>query len=106
MPVSAPETTGVGDLAVGMAAPFVAVLVARQAAGAHRAAYALTFAGLADFVVAVGTGVLTREESWLLLPGEAGSDLMNQLPLSLIPTFLVPLFLIAHIVAFIKLKQH
>jgi hypothetical protein len=106
LPAAFALPAGVGDLAVGMAAPFVAVLVARQAAGAHRAAYALTFAGLADFVVAVGTGVLTREASWLLLPGEAGSDLMNQLPLSLIPTFLVPLFLIAHIVAFIKLKQH
>lgn len=96
---------GLGDLAVGMAAPFVAIQIARRAAGAAQAAYALTFAGIADFVVAVGIGASSREGSWLLLPGEAGSGLMNQLPLSLIPTFLVPLFLIAHIIALIKLRR-
>jgi hypothetical protein len=96
---------GLGDLAVGMAAPFVAVQIARRAAGATQAAYALTFAGIADFVVAVGIGMSTREGSWLLLPGEVGSGLMNKPPLSLIPTFLVPLFLIAHIIALIKLRR-
>lgn len=96
---------GLGDLAVGMAAPFVAVQIARRTAGAIQAAYALTFAGIADFVVAVGIGASAREGSWLLLPGEIGSGLMNQLPLSLIPTFLVPLFLIAHIIALMKLRR-
>jgi hypothetical protein len=105
LPAAFALPAGLGDLAVGMAAPFVAVLLARQAPGARRAAYALTFAGLADFVVAVGTGLSTRGASWLLLPGEVGSGLMTQLPLSLIPTFLVPLFLIAHMIALIKLRR-
>ena len=50
---------GIGDVLVGIAAPFVAIAIARNTIGWRQQALWLNFAGLLDFALAVGTGVLT-----------------------------------------------
>ena len=96
---------GFGDIAVGVAAPFVALAVMRKSPAWKVSSYGLIAAGLFDFAIAVGTGVLTDESGYLLTAGAPTSELVNILPLSLIPTFLVPCFIILHLIAFLKLRQ-
>jgi hypothetical protein len=98
---------GLGDLAVGLAAPFLALRIARDAAGWQRQTYWFNVLGLLDFVVAVGTGVLTSDTSLGIfadhtLPARAN---LAAFPLSLVPTFLVPLYIILHTIALLQLAH-
>jgi hypothetical protein len=96
---------GLGDLLVGLAAPFAAASMIRNTAGWHRRVLFLNLAGLLDFVGAVGTGLLTSGSPLGLLAGSATSDIMNVLPLSLIPTFAVPFFVILHFISLLQLRR-
>ncbi|GAB4527100.1 MAG: hypothetical protein Kow00133_15950 [Amphiplicatus sp.] len=96
---------GFGDIAVGVAAPFVALAVWRRSPGWKRASYALIVAGLFDFVAAFVTGALAREGGALHQPGAVHTGLMAELPLTLIPGYAVPIFAILHLIAFFKLRR-
>jgi hypothetical protein len=91
---------GLGDIAVGMTAPFVAVFVIGGGRWARRTFYGWTFFGIADLLTAVTLGVLHSDSPIGLLAG-AGPDteMMGMLPMSLIPTFGVPLTLALHAIS-------
>jgi hypothetical protein len=83
---------GWGDIAIGATAPFVAL---RLAAPGHRRSFiAWQFLGIADLVTAVVLGPLAS----VLNPHGIAAGAMTVLPMSLIPIFAVPLFLILHII--------
>jgi len=96
---------GTGDLAVGLAAPFVLLGMLRRSPTWHRQALWLNVAGLADFVGAIGTGALSSNSSIGLVAYDAGRVSLGSLPLSLIPTFAVPLWTIFHIVSLLQLAR-
>ena len=58
--------------------------------------------GSLDLVLAVSLGVLASATPVGLLAGDVSTRLMGQFPLSLIPTFFVPLLLIFHLIAMIR----
>jgi hypothetical protein len=105
LPAAFAWPAGIGDVLVGIAAPFVAIAMARNAAGWRQQALWLNIAGLLDFALAVGTGVLTGPTPVGLLAGETTSAIMNELPLSLIPTFGVPLWIIVHMISLLQLRR-
>jgi hypothetical protein len=83
---------GYGDMFIGVTAFFAAWRLANPD---HRNAFIVwQLLGIADLVVAVGTGTTAG----LLDPHGVSMAAMTVLPLSLIPTFLVPLFLIFHVI--------
>src|SRR5215472_14599015 len=83
---------GLGDIAIGAAAPFVARRLAR---GNSRAgAVWFNALGLADLVVAVSTATLAR-----ILLVTPSTDPLRLLPLALIPTTAVPLAITLHVVS-------
>lgn len=83
---------GYGDMAIGATATLVAWKLANPN---HRGSFILWQAlGIADLVNAVALGTTAR----LLSPEGASMAAMTVLPLSLIPTFLVPLFFIFHVI--------
>ncbi|MDH3195708.1 MAG: hypothetical protein OEL78_05285 [Hyphomicrobiales bacterium] len=99
---------GLGDVAVGLIAPFAAIAVALQAPGWRRAANAVIVAGLADFAdfaVAIATGIGSIDGNFLNFAGAPSNAIINALPLVLIPSFLVPVFAILHTMAIIKLRS-
>jgi hypothetical protein len=96
---------GLGDFAVGIAAPFVLQAQIAQREGWERRVYWLNIAGLADFVGAVGTSVLSSNSVLGLFASGAPSASMGLLPLSIIPTFAVPLWIIFHMISLIQLRQ-
>jgi hypothetical protein len=75
----------------------VAALVAQEAAGARRAAYAWCLFGIADLVVAVTMGAMTSPGlPHTLLALQAPNLLITSYPLVMVPTFAVPLALMLH----------
>jgi hypothetical protein len=96
---------GAGDLAVGLAAPFVVLAMLREAPTWRRQVAWLNIAGLVDFVGAVGTGVLTSDTSLGLAAGGATGASLGLLPLSLVPAFAVPLWIVFHAISLLQLHR-
>lgn len=91
---------GLGDIAVGIAAPFVARDLARGTG--HRAAVRFNILGIADLVVALTLGSLTAFQIIAVTPT---AQAIAELPLALIPTAAVPLLLALHITSLRKLSR-
>jgi len=82
---------GLGDIAVGATAYLAA---ARLVPHRRRAFIAWQLLGILDLVVAVSMGAV----STLIDPHGISTAPMTELPLSLIPGFAVPLFVILHVI--------
>lgn len=96
---------GLGDMAVGFAAPWmILALVRRPDFAASTAFRRWNLLGIVDLVVAVGIGTLSATLS-TGSPGEISTAPMATLPLLLIPAFLVPLFLMLHTSALMQSRQ-
>jgi hypothetical protein len=96
---------GLGDMIVGVAAVFVLYAMMVGTPTWRRRVLWLNVAGLIDFVGAVGTGVLTSNSTLGVFAPAAPRIDMGALPLSLIPTFAVPLWIIVHLISLLQLKQ-
>ena len=95
---------GLGDVAVGVAAPFVAWQLRRNRAFLISARLRwFTYLGLTDFAIAVGTGLAARNQIPGLVEGVTSSA-MGQMPLVLIPTLAVPAFIILHIIVLMQIR--
>jgi hypothetical protein len=97
------EPAGWGDVAIGLAAPLVALALARGASNARGAGITWNILGLLDLFVAVGmgTGMLTLLTG-ARLPAAAA---MGVYPLILVPTFGVPVAVLLHLVALRRLRH-
>jgi hypothetical protein len=96
---------GIGDVAIGLAAPFVAAAVIRRRPHHLALARIWNVLGVADLVIAVSSGVLHGRSPIGLLAGSVTTDVVARYPLSLIPTFLVPLALMLHLATFRRLAS-
>jgi len=96
---------GLGDMAVGFAAPWMILgLVRRPGFAASPAFIRWNVLGILDLVVAVSLGALSATLS-TGIPGEISTAPMATLPLLLIPAFLVPLFLMLHTAALMQSRR-
>jgi hypothetical protein len=96
---------GLGDFAVGIAAPFVLQAQIARREGWERRVHWLNIAGLVDFAVAIATGVLSSNSALGFFAGDVPRASMGLLPLSLIPSFAVPLWIIFHMISLIQLRR-
>jgi hypothetical protein len=88
---------GLGDFAIGVTAPLVAFYLAQ---GRRKNSFILwNILGVFDLVNAVTLGVLASPMPAGILRPAVSTEAMTVLPLSLIPTFAVPLLLILHIIS-------
>lgn len=78
LPAGFAVPAAVGDFATGLAAPFVAALLARRRAGAVAWAVAWNVFGIVDLVVAPAAAIAT------------GAQVLTLYPLALVPLFLGP----------------
>jgi hypothetical protein len=96
---------GIGDVLVGIAAPFVAIALARR--GADRARPLVTAwcaMGIADLVVAVSCGFLSAPSSFQQLALSQPNAAITSYPLVLIPAFAVPLSIVLHVCVLARLR--
>lgn len=90
---------GWGDIAIGATAPLVAIKLANPE---HRKSFIVwQILGIFDLVLAVTLGTTAR----LIAPHGVATTAMSALPLSLIPTFAVPLLLCIHVICIAQAKQ-
>jgi hypothetical protein len=96
---------GLGDMAIGVTAPWIVLALVRQ----PRFAASGTFIrwnvlGILDLLIAVSIGAVSASLT-TGAPGEISTAPMATLPLLLIPGFLVPLFLMLHTAALMQSRQ-
>ena len=96
---------GLGDMAIGVTAPWILLALIRKPGFAASAAFVRwNVLGILDLVVALSIGTLTG----ILASGapqEITTAPMQSLPLLVIPAFLVPLFLMLHTAALMQSRQ-
>ena len=90
---------GLGDIAIGATAPLVAIKLGNFN---HRRGFIFwQILGISDLVMAVTLGTIAR----LISPDGVGTGVMTVLPLSLIPTFAVPLLIMLHVICIAQARQ-
>jgi hypothetical protein len=95
---------GLGDMFVGITAPFVALALVRNKLSAGRLILWQAL-GIVDLVVAVTMGVLCSPSPIGILAHGITTRAMGQLPMSLIPTFAVPLLVILEIICIAQVRE-
>jgi hypothetical protein len=95
---------GLGDMAIGIVAPWWIVALSKNPDAAGSSGFRLWNAlGILDFVIAFTTAtvcamIITTDVPPTIAP-------MGQLPLVLVPAFMVPLFAMLHIIALMQSKR-
>jgi hypothetical protein len=96
---------GIGDMAVGLTAPWIMLaLIRRPQFAASKLFLFWNLFGMLDLVTAVGSGGLSA----LLAhgtPGEITTAPMARLPLALIPAYFVPMLFMLHLTALLQRKR-
>jgi hypothetical protein len=99
---------GLGDMAVGVTAPWMLRRLASDPAFAISRRYVLwNIFGIVDFAVALSIGALASGflPAMTHLTGGVTSSPMGRLPLILIPAFMVPCFVMLHMTALFQARQ-
>ncbi len=97
---------GLGDIAIGVTAPWVVLALIRRPGFAKGATFVVwNLLGILDLVVAITTGALSSVLA-SSAPGAVTTGPMAQLPLVLIPAYLVPLFVMLHLAALFQARRH
>ena len=102
LPVVFAIAAGWGDFAIGITAPIVAWYWRRPFPSKTFVVWNVL--GSIDLVLAVTLGVLASRTPVGILAGDVTTRLMGQFPLSLIPTFFVPLLLILHLISLSRVR--
>jgi hypothetical protein len=99
---------GLGDMAIGISAPWIVLALVRDPLFATSRGFAIwNILGIVDLVVAVSMGVLCSGfvHGITGLIGNITTGAMARLPLVLIPTYLVPFFIMLHFTALTQARQ-
>jgi len=96
---------GVGDVLVGILAPFAAAAYARSPQTGVNSARLWNLLGISDLVIAVTMGFLTSPSPLQLTAFDRPNLLVGMFPLVLIPVFAVPLSILLHLSSLQRLKQ-
>jgi hypothetical protein len=96
---------GLGDIAIGLTAPWVMQALQRRPEFAASKWFVIwNLLGILDLISAIGTGTASS----LLAVGAAGEVTtapMAQLPLVLVPAFFVPIFFTLHVAALLQARR-
>ncbi len=99
---------GLGDMAIGISAPWIMLALLRNASFASSRRYLIwNILGIVDFVVALSMGALCSGAFHGIngLIGNVTTSAMTRLPLLLVPTYMVPLFSMLHFTALFQARQ-
>jgi hypothetical protein len=100
LPLGFALPAGIGDIAAALAAVPLAFALNRGASSLGQRFVAWNIFGLFDLVLAVSLGILHSPSPIGILAGSGATTLlMSQLPRCMVPTFLVPVFMLLHLLA-------
>ena len=96
---------GLGDMAIGFTAPWIVLALVRRPSFAGSRLFVIwNLLGILDLAAAVSNAALIQSQA-TGAAGEATIAPMAQLPLLLIPAYLVPLFIMLHVTALIQARR-
>jgi hypothetical protein len=99
-----PQSAGWGDIISGVVAlPLIGL--ARAPAQNKVVLHLWNAFGMLDLVAAIALGVMSAPGSRLQVFADPGSEAMTQLPLSFVPTVLVPMWMVIHAIIWAKLRR-
>jgi hypothetical protein len=96
LPAVFARPAGWGDVLIAVSALPVAYAYRTRGSRARPLAVVFNLLGIADLVVAVGTGFLAFPSPFRLFFSQPSTSLMAVLPMVVIPTFLVPFWILVH----------
>lgn len=103
MPGAFALPAGIGDIAIGLSAPFVAARVRAGAPRARQAAIVWNLLGIVDLMVAVTMGVTTTPGPLHLFALDNPNVAISMMPLVLVPIVAVPFSLLLHFIGLHRL---
>jgi hypothetical protein len=96
---------GLGDMAIGITAPWVVFALRRRPEFARSRIFLVwNLLGILDLITAVSLGAISSVLG-LGIAGEITTFPMAQMPLVLIPVFLVPLFVMLHVTSLMQARR-
>jgi hypothetical protein len=99
-----PHSAAWGDIITGVVA-IPLIWLAKDPARNRTVLHLWNAFGMLDLIAAIGLGMLSAEGSPLqVIPGP-GSEAMQHLPWSFVPTVLVPIWMILHAIVWVKLRR-
>ena len=99
-----PHSAGWGDIITGAAA-LPLIWLAHDPARNKAVLHLWNAFGMLDLVVAILLGVMSAPGSLLQVFPDPGSEAMTRLPLSFVPTVLVPMWMVLHAIIWVKLRR-
>jgi hypothetical protein len=96
---------GLGDVAVGLLAAAIGIGATGGGPLNSKTVLRWNLLGIADLIVALTTGFLTAPSAFQMFAFDHPNELISMFPLVLIPTFLVPLAILLHIISLIQLGR-
>lgn len=96
LPAAFAFPAGIGDIIVGVAAPFIAYAYYLKKPYATKLAIWWNILGIADLIIAIGAGTLGFPRPIQTLPLTPTTEAMSLYPLALVSLFAVPLGLLLH----------
>ena len=99
-----PYSAAWGDIITGVVA-MPLLWLAKDPARNRTALHLWNAFGMLDLIAAIGLGVMSAEGSPLQVFAGPGSEAMQHLPWSFVPTVLVPLWMILHAIVWAKLRR-
>lgn len=99
-------SAGIGDMIVGISAPFVALFYFLKIPFSRKLAIVWNIIGIADLVVAIGIGILGFPRPIQTLPLSPSTEPFSLFPLALIPLFAVPLATLLHFFSLRVLRKN
>lgn len=96
---------GLGDALAAIFAVFLVIKLYSRHPVSPKWIYRWNVFALLDFVLAVSLGVISRTGNIGNFSGHVSSDIMGTLPLVMIPGFIVPFYIITHIIIFLQLHN-
>lgn len=99
-----PHSAGWGDIITGAVA-LPLIWLAHDPARSKAVLHLWNAFGMLDLVVAIVLGVMSAPGSLLQVFPGPGSEAMTHLPLSFVPTVLVPMWMVLHAIIWVKLRR-
>jgi len=105
LPAAFAFSAGLGDIFVGITAPFVALAFYFKKSYSRKLAIIWNYLGILDLVIALSIGFLGFPRPVQFLPLSSSTEPLSLFPLAIVPLFAVPLAILLHLFSLRVLKR-
>ncbi|MEK6872871.1 MAG: hypothetical protein AABW90_02575 [Nanoarchaeota archaeon] len=99
-------SAGIGDIIIGVTAPFVAVLYYLKKPYSRKLAILWNYLGILDLIIALSVGFLGFSKPVQFIPLNPSTEPLSLFPLVIIPLFVVPLDILLHLFSLRVLRSN